>query len=410
MSRKKNSRLPSGNYRKRVYDHSELILDEHGHPVIDPKTGKLKKKRIYASVTASTSSEVELMAAEIKNNRAAVQKPSKMTLYEAITKYIEMNDALLSPSTIAGYVKMQRTGFPHIMHMPLSAFNVTMLREAVNQECKRPKLKNGSGCISSKTVINEYRLLGAVLHVYAPHLDYTSVRLPQVEHNQHHLSKPDVIFQMIQGTSIELPCLLAIWLSFTVSEILGLTKSKSISPDGNYITIRDVIVLDRNNAQVVKNKGKYSSRDRTLRIPDYIKHLINQVDGDRLVTISGPALSKRFARLVKNAGIPHMTFHDLRHVNASVMTILHVPDKYAQERGGWHSDAIMKSVYMQTFDEDRAAVDASIDEYFSSIVGQRADDGKYNAWLTLFDRKDNVANRKAFEAFQKMHHGMHHED
>ena len=59
-----------------------------------------------------------------------------------------------------------------------------------------------------------------------------------------------------------------------------------------------------------------------------------------------------------------MTFHDLRHVNASVMALLRIPDKYAQERGGWKSDKVMKKVYQQTFSDERERVDDVIDQYF----------------------------------------------
>ena len=65
-----------------------------------------------------------------------------------------------------------------------------------------------------------------------------------------------------------------------------------------------------------------------------------------------------------------MTFHDLRHLNASVMAALRIPDKYAQERGGWKSDKIMKTVYTQTFSEIRTAVDDKIDGYFDNIANQ----------------------------------------
>jgi integrase len=85
--------------------------------------------------------------------------------------------------------------------------------------------------------------------------------------------------------------------------------------------------MDENNKAVIKNKGKQPTRDRTLRIPEYMKGLIDKVETDRLVTISGTALSKRFDRLIKKNGLPHMTFHDLRHVNASVMSVLNIPDK-----------------------------------------------------------------------------------
>ena len=63
-----------------------------------------------------------------------------------------------------------------------------------------------------------------------------------------------------------------------------------------------------------------------------------------------------------------MTFHQLRHLNASIMAVLNIPDKYAQERGGWKTDRVMKKVYTHTFCDERKAVDSIIDNYFSRIV------------------------------------------
>ncbi len=404
MARKKKGELPSGSIRRQIYDHSELVFDGFGRPVIDPKTGKQKKKRVYISVTADTRQEADLAKAELRAGKRCQQKPLQLTVSEAIDKYISSSDALLSPSTIRGYRTIQRNAFSSIMNTQLSQLTNTVLRDAVNAECKRTTGKNNPKPISSKTVSNEYGLLSAVLNMYAPNLDRT-VKLPQLEHNKHELSTPDVIYEIVKGTNIELPVLLAMWLSFTESEILGLTKSRSISTDGQYITIKEVIVKDADGNAVVKNKGKQPSRDRTLRIPEYIKQLIDHVDTDQLVTISGTALSKRFDRLIKKAGIPHMTFHDLRHVNASVMSLLHVPDKYAQERGGWHSDHIMKSVYQQTFSSERAAVDEQVDNYFNEILladkEERRKQEKYRCWLTLFDRADSKRSQDMFLKFCK---------
>lgn len=67
-------------------------------------------------------------------------------------------------------------------------------------------------------------------------------------------------------------------------------------------------------------------------------------------------------------GIAHITFHNLRHLNASVMARLRIPDKYAQERGGWKSDKVMKNTYMQTFSKERERVDNIIDNYFENIM------------------------------------------
>ena len=46
MAKRKIGELPSGNVRKKIYDHSELCFDEQGKPIIDPKTGKQRKKML----------------------------------------------------------------------------------------------------------------------------------------------------------------------------------------------------------------------------------------------------------------------------------------------------------------------------------------------------------------------------
>lgn len=199
---------------------------------------------------------------------------------------------------------------------------------------------------------------------------------------------------MVKGTSIELPVLLAMWLSFTASEIIGLRKSKSISSDGNYITIKDVIVTDEHGNQVVKNKGKQPLRHRTLKIPPYIKELIDKVPTDQIVPLTVPALSKRWSRLVARSGIPKMTFHDLRHVNASVMALLMIPDKYAQDRGGWKTDSIMKSVYQQSFSQERLLIDQRIDDFMSEkLFG--------NTYEQKFEKNMNVGGFYLTKRIQK---------
>ena len=45
-----------------------------------------------------------------------------------------------------------------------------------------------------------------------------------------------------------------------------------------------------------------------------------------------------------------------------------IPDTYAQDRGGWKTYHIMKSVYTETFSEERQKVDKIIDKYFQEFV------------------------------------------
>ena len=57
MARKKKGELPSGSIRRQIYDHSEPQFDKNGNPIIDPKTGKQKMKRIYRSICGNLTEQ-----------------------------------------------------------------------------------------------------------------------------------------------------------------------------------------------------------------------------------------------------------------------------------------------------------------------------------------------------------------
>lgn len=364
-------RLPSGSWRCQVYSHSIIKTDKNGNIVYD-KDGKPKKKRIYESFTSDDTSrrgkiEAEAMANDfILNRKGKAQKrlsEGNMTLLEAIEKYIDQHRTTLSPTTIKDYETIKKNGFQDIMLLKLKDFDTDILQDAVNRESKRLSRKRTRNPrpISTKRLRNEYGLIRPVIKKYRKDIDFEEISLPKVPPRIPDLLPAETIFRIIRGTDLELAVSLAMWLSFTSSEIRGLTKSKSVN--GDYITIREVLV-DGPDGPVRKAIGKNDYRNRRHRIPPYIKQLIKNVDGDILVPFKSWELSHKWAQLLKKNGLPHMTFHDLRHVNASVMALLRIPDKYAQERGGWKSDKVMKKVYQQTFSDERERVDDVIDQYF----------------------------------------------
>ncbi|MGN0417056.1 tyrosine-type recombinase/integrase [Anaerostipes faecalis] len=366
-------RLPSGSWRCQVYSHSVIKTDKNGNIVYD-KDGKPKKKRIYESFTSDDTSrrgkiEAEAMANDFLMNRKGKGKKrlsdGNMTLLEGIEKYIAQHEESLSPTTLRDYNITKRNGFQDIMFMKIKDFDEDILQDAVNRESKRfskVRIKNPKP-ISAKRLRNEYGLIRTVLKKYRKDIDFEEISLPKVPPRQPELIQPEIILDIIRGTDIELAVLLAMWLSFSQSEIRGLTKSKSI--DGDYITIREVVV-DGADGATRKSIGKNKYRNRRHKMPAYIKNLVDQVNGDILVPMNGNMLYRKWIQLLDRNHLPHITFHDLRHVNASVMALLRIPDKYAQERGGWKSDKVMKAVYQQTFSDEREAVDKRIDEYFES--------------------------------------------
>ena len=88
---------------------------------------------------------------------------------------------------------------------------------------------------------------------------------------------------------------------------------------------------------------------------------------------TGETIYKHFVRAIEAAGLPHMRFHDLRHLSASVLVSLGIPNLYSRERGGWSTDSILESVYQHTFSADRAAVDTKVNSYFEELLSPKTD-------------------------------------
>ena len=364
----KAKKLPSGSWRVQVFSHTDTVIDTN--------TGELKKVKRYRSFTSDLpgkagKKEAERAAAEWlankpKSNASMQYALDNMTLREAAEKYIDMCVSLnRSPCTIQDYRCILNNGFQDLFDLKLKDIDEMILQEAVTMESKRTTNGRAKRPLSAKRLKNEWGLISATLHKYKKDIDTQEINLPSVPDRIPELPTADVVIDLVRGTDIELPVLLAMWLSFSMSEVRGLTKSKSIK-DG-CITINEVVV-DINGEPVRKGDPKEPTRRRSHQIPPYIMALIDQVEGDVLVPISGKALYHRWVKLQKKAGMDPITFHDLRHVSASVMALLQIPDTYAQERGGWKNDKIMKKVYIQTFSEERKLVDKKIDNYFESKI------------------------------------------
>lgn len=351
--------LPSGNWNIKPYSHTEIVNG--------------KKHRIYESFTAESKKEVEYMAAEFSLNKKRKSNNRNLTLGEATDKYIQSKDGILSPTTIQGYKKIKSQNVENLMGMYLRDITKEIIQAEINKESKRISVRTKKP-FSAKTIANIHGLIYSVLDTYYPELTIKTT-LPKKEKRIIELPPAETIINAVMGTEIELPCLLAMWLSYSMSEVRGIRIS-AISDDG-YISIKNVVV-DIKGKPMEKEKTKALARTRKTKIPDYIFNLIKNQDTYKaaketredgfLITMSGKGIFNRFLTIQKHNGIPHTTFHQLRHMNASVMLQLGIPNKYAMERGGWLTDHTLKEVYQHTFSSERVQVDSKIDSYFESII------------------------------------------
>ncbi len=325
--------MSSGNWRVQIY----LGIN---------KEGKKEKK----SITAPTRWQAEMLAAKFIQNMQLAK--SRFTIAQAVRDYIDSKKNVLSPSTVYGYENILKTRLQSIMDV--DSFT---LQRAINEDAVTR---------SRKSIAGAKNLIVAALKMYGVRPDF-NVTLPPKVPNIKELPTAEQVIQMIRGTEIELPCLLAMWLSLRISEVRGLQFGDI--KDGVLTIQRSKLFLV--GKDVVRDVNKTYNSTRRLVVPAYIQSLINAVPNrsneDFIVPQDYRFITKQLKKLTKANGY-NLTFHQLRHLNASVMLMLGIPDKYAMERGGWASNGVLKSVYQHTFSAERKQVDERINGFFNNLL------------------------------------------
>ena len=328
----KTTLLPSGNYRARI--------------MIDKKS---------YSFTAPTKREAERLANAFRYEHDRKQETG-LTMGEAIDQYIDSKRNVLSVTTVQLYESIRKKNLQGIMDIPLSGLTVKDVQAEINIESATHK---------PKTVANMRGLISATLKQNGMAMD---ISVPKNPKKILELPSPQQVRDAIRGTDIELPALLAMWLSCSMSEIRGIQVS---SIHDGYVLIQESVV-DVDGKSVSKEATKAYNRTRKLRLPSEILDMIKETPAWKagsgyIVTMNRRVIYSHFTKAIEAAGLPHMTFHQLRHENASIMLMLGIGERYAMERGGWATRSVLQQTYQHTFSSEREKVDDLIDNYFSNL-------------------------------------------
>lgn len=329
--------------------------------------GKVDGKSIIKTITADTKAECEYKASILKHN--GLPKSYKLTVRDAVEKYINSVQGVISYTTLRGYDVILRNYFKKLMDLPIDDLTNTIVQQEISEESQR--ITKGKK-ISPKTIQNGWGLISTSLKkVCGVEFD---VRLPQQEVKIKEFPDPQEIIEAIKGTSSELPCLLAIWLGMRMEEIKGLDCS---SVRDGVIHIEQVRIY-KSGKEEIKPTAKNDRSIRNLVLPNYLRSLIENTEEYRNFAETGenvpliPTPRNRIYKRWKKICSEHnweMSFHDLRAVNASIGIVLGIPDKYMMQRNGYKSDHTLKQRYQQLITPNRQAVDKIIDDYFNSFLG-----------------------------------------
>lgn len=161
------------------------------------------------------------------------------------------------------------------------------------------------------------------------------------------------LIEVFRGSIDIIPVLLGGVCGLRLSEVFGL-KWGDIDFKRNCLSIKRVAV-DVNGKTDIKPTAKTAAGNRTISVPTEVLNIIKEYRAGEFEWVypsaTGPLMPanshnfyQRYARKIKNAGLPHTRFHDLRHFAATQFLDAGVPDKYAAKYLG-HADTNMTRKY-----------------------------------------------------------------
>lgn len=343
----KAKKLKSGSWRVQVFSHYDVIDG--------------KKKARYISYTAPSRAEAELWAAQFRGDKDRYRL-GKITVGEAVEKYIESRVNVLSPSTIRTYRMEQRKHIDLIKDILVSSISTEDLQRYVDSLAVY---------LSPKSVKNAYNLVLASIRVYSDRM--YRVTLPSLIPPTFHIPTDEDVALLMREASDNLRLAIALSAIGTLrrGEICGL-KYKDVLYDFVAVYVHSDVVLDENGKWIHKSMPKNSSSIRRVPLPESVMELIGTGDADEYVYKGTPGtLTDQFYDLRDRLGL-RCRFHDLRHYAASVMHAIGIPDQYIMERGGWSTDATLKSVYRNTLSDKSKRFTDKTNQYFDDALFRKS--------------------------------------
>lgn len=302
---------------------------------------------VVYNITKPTKKEAEAEAAAIKSGaKKAQQGTVHVTLAEAIDMYIERNKTSLSPSTLRAYRSYQRSRFQALMGRDVSSITGRLWQKAVDDEAAE---------VSPKTIKNVWLLI--VPAVEAVTGEAPKAALPKVVQHPHpYLNKDQirVFTKAVHGDRVEIPALMML-CSLRSSEVADV-QWKDVDLIKGIIHVNGSAVYGEDGLVHKADNKTASSNRKVPMMPQLVEALRIAAESphaqeDYIVTMPGSSIFKRINRICKDAGLPEVGRHGLRHSFASLAWSIGLDESYSMQVGGWSALNTMRKIYTH-FDED----------------------------------------------------------
>ncbi len=315
------------------------------------------------SITHEDKATVKLLAAQFESSRQKGCKGGDMTVGDAVKRYINSKESVLSPSTIRGYRSIQKNDLLKLQSIKLRDLTQEVVQQEISREAQNHK---------AKSVANMYGLLTAALKMFAPEFN-PGATLPTKEPFKATVPVDKQIKELLrlaEGTDIEIPIILSAMGSLRSGEIAALTVEDILD---NGVRVNKSMVRNQKEKWEIKQHPKTLAGIRVAPLPkEVIQKMRLAVAGkgenERICNLNPQGIYKHYVKLRSQCGMERCRFHDLRHYYASMAHVLGIPDQYIMLYGGWSDKSTLTKIYQQAQEDYTDQESAKVTDFFGKML------------------------------------------
>lgn len=323
-----------------------------------------KRKRYYKTIQCGKKQAEKVMRDMIHElETRTFVKDNRITVRDFMHQWLEIYvKNQLSPTTVQHYIDQTEKYI-------IPQFGDTCLQQLKNIDIQKwifslQKASPRTGKpLSPKTIKNIMLNLSAamkkaVMLELIPKNPCDDLTLPKLEHYQpevYSMEEVETLLQCARNTALYLPLMIEICLGLRRGELLAL-RWHHVNFQTGCLTVEENLVTVNN--QTITKAPKTQSGKREIQIPGTLLRLLKNTKAERHAgqndyivcqedgsPYKSDSFSMKFRRFLKANDLKHIRFHDLRHINATIMLSLGISPKVAQERLGHSSYQITMDIY-----------------------------------------------------------------
>ena len=374
-----------GSIRERSPGHFAIILDQR-----DPATGK-RKRKWHSFKGTKREAQVECSRLITAITGGTYQEPSKVTLGDFLTRWVDHIKSQVSPKSHERYAGIVNQNIkPLIGAILLTKLKPAQISDAYTKALAGGRRDDKAGGLAPRTVGHMHRVLKqalgqAVRWELLTRNPADAVDPPKVDWKPmqtYDLPQTVDATEAVRGTLIFIPALLAAFCGLRRGEICAL-RWRNVDLAARQLSV--VESLEQTKAGL-RFKSPKSGKGRTVALPETVveelrAHRAKRAqellrlgvglsDDDLVIAHADGSIvqpiyvSQQWARLIAKTPLARLRFHDLRHAHATHLLANGVHPKVASERLGHSKVGITLDLYSHVIpgmQEDAVAtVDAAL--------------------------------------------------